>query len=125
MTDLYREEILDHYHHPHNYGRLSECDLEAENSNPVCGDRQSWQIKLDERGRVAEVAFTGVGCALSLAAGSILSRKVKGQLLEEIEAIKPEEFFDWLNLQPGPARAKCLLLPLETIKRAIKDSQTN
>ena len=37
---LYREQILEHYKHPQNFGRLDEFDLEFEDSNPFCGDEQ-------------------------------------------------------------------------------------
>ena len=38
MDALYREQILDHYKHPHNFGELDDADLEFEDTNPLCGD---------------------------------------------------------------------------------------
>ena len=38
MDALYREQILEHYKHPHNFGELAEADLEFEDNNPLCGD---------------------------------------------------------------------------------------
>ena len=55
MDDLYREQILEHYKRPHNFGRLDEYDLEFEDTNPFCGDEQHVFIRLDDEGKVAEV----------------------------------------------------------------------
>ena len=65
MDDLYRENILEHYKRPRNFGRLDDFDLEFEDTNPFCGDEQHVFIKLDDAGRVAEVSFDGKGCAIS------------------------------------------------------------
>ena len=45
---LYREQILDHYKRPHNFGRVEKPDLEFEDTNPFCGDEQHVTIRLDE-----------------------------------------------------------------------------
>ena len=47
MDDLYREQILEHYKRPHNFGRLEDADLDFEDTNPFCGDEQHVFIKLD------------------------------------------------------------------------------
>ena len=38
MDDLYRENILEHYKQPRNFGELPDPDLEFEDNNPLCGD---------------------------------------------------------------------------------------
>src|SRR5262245_55807062 len=65
MDELYRDQILEHYKRPHHFGRLDEYDLEFEDSNPFCGDEQHVFLKLDDDGRVTEIAFQGQGCAIS------------------------------------------------------------
>ena len=59
MDDLYREQILEHYKRPHNYGRPERVDLEFEDTNPFCGDEQHVFLALGEDGRVAEARFEG------------------------------------------------------------------
>ena len=73
MDELYRDQILEHYKRPHNFGPLDEFDLEFEDSNPFCGDEQHVGIKLDGDDRVVEIRFEGKGCAISTAASSLLS----------------------------------------------------
>ena len=55
MDDLYREQILEHYKHPHNFGSIDAPDLEFEDNNPLCGDELRVQLVLDSdrRDRVA------------------------------------------------------------------------
>ena len=78
MDELYRDQILEHYKRPHNFGRLESFDLDYEDTNPFCGDEQHVFIKLDDDGRVSEVSFEGQGCAISTAATSLLTDELDG-----------------------------------------------
>ena len=78
MDELYRDQILEHYKRPHNFGRLADYDLEFDDSNPFCGDEQHVFLKLDEDGKVTDVAFEGQGCAISTAATSLLTDELEG-----------------------------------------------
>ena len=69
---LYREYILEHYKRPHHFGELAAPDLEAHDTNPLCGDELRVQLKLDGDNRVADVAFSGQGCAISQASASMV-----------------------------------------------------
>ncbi len=79
MDELYRENILDHYKRPRNFGRPEAFDLEFEDTNPLCGDEQHVFIKLGDDGRVSGVSFEGKGCAISTAATSMLTEELAGQ----------------------------------------------
>ena len=96
MDDLYREQILEHYKRPHNFGRIEDADLDFEDTNPFCGDEQHLFIKLDDEGRVSEVSFEGKGCAISTAATSMLTDELQGMSREELIRL-PKEFV----LDPG------------------------
>src|SRR3954462_15863006 len=73
MDELYRDQILEHYKRPHNFGRIEGADLEFEDTNPFCGDEQHVTIRLDEDDKVAEIAVDGKGCAISTAGTSLLA----------------------------------------------------
>lgn len=119
MDDLYRDEILEHYTHPHHYGRLEHPDLSHEESNPLCGDRIRFDFRLDGDGqRVTDVRFSGVGCAISKASASLLSDVVMGKTLDELKGLTKEDVLNELGLELGPVRLKCALLPLKVIKAA-------
>jgi nitrogen fixation NifU-like protein len=117
MDDFYREEILEHYTHPHHFGTLEHPDLSHEDSNPLCGDRVRFDIELDGDGQtVKDVRFSGVGCAISKASASMLTDLILGKTLDEIKALTKEDVLDELGIELGPVRLKCALLPLKVVK---------
>ena len=118
MDELYRDQILEHYKRPHNYGRLEEPDLEYEDTNPLCGDEQHVTIRLDEEGKVAEIAFDGKGCAISTAATSMLTEELAGKTREELLRIDKQEVLDLLGIEISATRMKCAMLGLKVVKSA-------
>lgn len=117
MDDFYREEILEHYTHPHHYGTLDNPDISHEENNPLCGDRIRFDIQLDDdEETVTDVRFSGVGCAISKASASMLSDLLIGRTLDEIKGLTNEEVLDELGIELGPVRLKCALLPLKVVK---------
>jgi nitrogen fixation NifU-like protein len=118
MDDLYREQILEHYKRPHNFGRPDEFDLDAEDNNPLCGDEQHVFIALDEAGRVSGVSFEGRGCAISTAATSMLTEELDGMSREEILRLPKEFVLDLLGIDISATRIKCALLGLKITKSA-------
>lgn len=118
MDELYRDQILEHYKRPHNFGRLSDFDLDYEDTNPLCGDEQHVFIKLDDDGRVSEVSFEGQGCAISTAATSLLTDELEGLTREELLRIPKEDVLELLGIQISATRMKCAMLGIKVVKSA-------
>ncbi|KAB8333653.1 SUF system NifU family Fe-S cluster assembly protein [Scytonema tolypothrichoides VB-61278] len=118
--DMYREVILEHSKHPHNFGTLEGPSVSHEEHNPLCGDRV--RIDLDIRdGVIADVAFSGRGCAISQASASLLTDELRGKTVDEAKAISKEDLLDLIGipLAKNPVRLKCALLSLKTLKAGL------
>lgn len=117
MDDIYREQILEHARYPHNYGTLEGATCSHEEYNPLCGD----QVRIDlliADGVIADVRFSGRGCAISQAAASLLTDAVKGMPVEAAKAYSKDDLLELIGipLRKNPTRLKCALLPLKALK---------
>lgn len=122
--EMYQEAILDHYRNPRNVGKLEAPDLHARGDNPLCGDEVALYLKLDEKGRVADVKFQGQGCAISQASASLLTVHLKGQPLEEVRQVDKETALKLLGIPISPVRLKCAILSVEVLRVALEKAKT-
>jgi nitrogen fixation NifU-like protein len=115
-SSFYREQIIDLYEHPLNYGELDPHDFSYEEDNPLCGDVVRIDVCLDEDGRVADVKWSGDGCAISQASASLLTEEIKGMTLDEVKAFPKETLLELIGIPLSMARVKCALLSLKVLK---------
>ena len=95
MDQLYRENILDHYKHPRNYGEIEGADASAEGMNPLCGDEVTITVAFGEDGdTIEDVKFSGRGCAISQSATSMLTELIKGRKASEVAALPKEDLLE-------------------------------
>ena len=113
--DMYRQQILDHYKNPRNYGDLDEPTFTHVGENPMCGDTIEMDVVLDdpEKGEdavIEQVAFQGDGCAISQASASMLSEELRGTTVAELEAMDTDDVTEMLGVDISPMRVKCAVL---------------
>ena len=140
LRELYQQVILDHNKNPRNFRELPDPSRRVEGYNPLCGDHYTIFVKTDGDS-IAEVSFTGSGCAISKASASVMSSTVKGKSKAEAERL----FDTFHRLVTGdasglsaadlgrlaafsgvsefPARVKCATLAWHTLRSALEGKQ--
>jgi nitrogen fixation NifU-like protein len=138
LQELYQSLILDHNRSPRNFGTLDGADRHAEGYNPLCGDQVAVDLKL-EGDRIADIKFSGNGCAISKASASLMTTAVKGKTLAEAEVLfsgfhglvtgtsvpdDPKKTLGKLAIFAGvaefPVRVKCATLAWHALHDAMK-----
>lgn len=116
--EMYRENILDHFKHPHNHGVIKNPSAYHKEYNPACGDVVEIYLIVDNN-VVKDVKFSGHGCAISQAAASMLTDKIAGMPIAAILQLKKDDILEMLKIPISATRIKCALLCLRTIEKAI------
>ena len=110
-SDMYRQQILDHYRNPRNHGELEDATFSHVGENPSCGDTIRMDVKLaDDEETIERVAFSGDGCAISQASASMLTQRLPGTTLSELEAMDRDDVTEMLGVDISPMRIKCAVL---------------
>lgn len=110
-SDMYRQQILDHYKNPRNYGELENPTFSHTGENPTCGDTIRMDIALaDDEQTIERVAFSGDGCAISQASASLLTQKLRGMTISALQELDRDDVTEMLGVEISPMRIKCAVL---------------
>ncbi len=137
LDELYRDIIMDHYRYPRGKKTIEDGDLKNEGKNPICGDEIEVVLKLNGD-QVEDISVECMGCAISVASGSMLVDAIRGKSIKEVKKIakavksilKGEgtngdfELGDLEALEgvnKFPVRIKCALLSWTTLVEGIKN----
>jgi len=138
LKELYQEIILDHGRHPRNHKKLDSASHHAHGHNPLCGDTVDVELDLDKEGRVRKVAFTGKGCAISVASASLMTEiligksedevrrlvegmqhLMKGETADRVDEDDLERMMPLSGVAGFPMRVKCATLAWHTARAAL------
>ncbi len=138
LRELYQTTILDHNKSPRNFHALEHANRRADGHNPLCGDKLTVYLEVDDEGRVVDAGFEGSGCAISTASASLMTEFVKGKPRKEIDetferfhelcAGNPSETPDipglgklavFAGVREYPMRVKCATLAWHTLEAAL------
>jgi len=87
LRELYQEVIIDHSRNPRNFGKLDAADRITQGNNPLCGDKLTLYLKVDENDLITGVSFEGIGCAISISSASLMTEMLKGKTLRQAEEL--------------------------------------
>ncbi len=117
--DIYKENIIDHYQNPRNFGKLKRVQHSVNLYNPLCGDKITLYINFDKN-KIKEINFQAKGCAISIASASLLTEYVKGKTKQQLRKLDRDFIIKMLGINLGINRLKCALLPFEALKQILK-----
>ena len=137
LRELYQELIFDHYKRPRNCHVLLGANHHAEGHNPLCGDRITVYLKVED-GVIRDVTFEGDGCAIATASASLMTEALKGKAVADVAHLfegfhgmvtdadaRAHPELGKLEVLAGvrefPARVKCATLAWHTLRAALKD----
>ncbi len=118
MDNFYNKIILNNYKNPRNFGTLKQPSASSKLNNSACGDIVRIDLKV-KANNIQEIKFTAQGCAISIAAASLLTEHVLGKKTDYVEAMKEKDILNLLPIQLSPTRVKCALLSLEVLQKTI------
>lgn len=112
---MYREEVLEHYREPQNFGKLDKFDKTSKQLNPFCGDEIEMFVRFTND-TIDDLSFTGKGCAICIASTSILTEHSKNRTKASLTKLSPDDMLTLLGIEVSEARKKCALLGLAVLK---------
>lgn len=118
----YGGQILEHFRRPRNRGRLPAPDATDEGVNPLCGDRVRIEVELRDD-RISQARFTADACAICIASASLLTERVTGMAARDAALLGDDVAVTQLGTEIPATRVSCAVLPLETLRRALRRSR--
>lgn len=129
---LYQDRIVALAKSRTGAGTLAAPTAKAMKDNPLCGDRVSMEIRLDEHGRIAELAHKVRGCALCEASAAALTPRAIGQTAAQVAGLRHEidavlsgqsqgsgDFSAFVPVAEHRSRRDCVTLPFEALRAAL------
>ncbi len=137
--DLYHDALVALARAATGAGRLEAASASATRDNPLCGDRVTFDVRV-ESGRVAALAHRVRGCVVCQAAAAFLASAAPGRGRSELAAARgqvaamledgaapPPGAWEGLRIfEPvGTVRSRhgCVLLPFDTLDDALRGAE--
>lgn len=139
LRELYQEVILDHNKNPKNYFELESPTHTAEGHNPLCGDRVTIYLKVEDD-IITDISFQGSGCAISKSSTSLMTTVLKGKTISEVKdlfnsfqkMVTSDSDFEvdleslgklavFSGVREYPVRVKCASLAWHTVLAALEE----
>ncbi|CAG4883630.1 Iron-sulfur cluster assembly scaffold protein [Georgfuchsia toluolica] len=135
--DLYQQAMKELARAAHGSGRLAHPSASSYLDNPLCGDRITLDLRV-ENDVVVEVAHETRGCLICRAAASLLAHDAPGKTLDQLARVRadleallaghPAASPQWPDLalfapiHAHKSRHGCVLLPFRALSLATNGS---
>ncbi|MFA5776614.1 MAG: iron-sulfur cluster assembly scaffold protein [Patescibacteria group bacterium] len=121
MSDqIYREQFMEIFKSNANFGQMDSPTVTADQVNPICGDKMTLQLKI-ENNKVVDAKFTGVACAVSKTSASIITDEIKGKSLDDLKKLTEQDMLALIKFDLTLSRQQCALLCYHALKKALEN----
>ncbi|HYO49082.1 MAG TPA: iron-sulfur cluster assembly scaffold protein [Chloroflexia bacterium] len=115
------ENLLDLYENPTHRGPLEGADVSVNGGNPGCGDVVTIHLLVGGGDTASRIMFEGEGCTISQAAAELVTSRMEGATLHDIEELQHDIIIDELGREVVMSRPRCATLALGTLKQAVQE----
>ena len=138
IDEIYQKDLLRLAASATGAGRLESPDASVTVDNPLCGDRVTFDLSLED-GKISEVAHNVKGCVLCQASASVLGAHAVGETAAGLRAVQTavhgmlegsggldghwDELGSFRPVAAHKSRHNCVLLPFEALIKAGAQSQ--
>lgn len=119
-NNIYSKEVIEHFQHPHNYGKIKNADGIGEKRSLICGDVMRLYIKIGKDEIIEHVSFETMGCAAAIASSSVMTDLIKGKTIKQALKINNNDIIKKLGFLPS-VKIHCSLLAIDALRTAIND----
>jgi len=136
-----RELIMDHYQYPHNHKLTDDASYRSVHmASDSCIDDITVQSRI-AGGKIEDIRFDGVACAISTASTSMMTDLLKGKSLAEAQMIVGqyfnmidakeydpdvlEEAVAFQNVHKQANRIKCATIGWKAMQQMMEESEEN
>ena len=116
--ETYSKVVIREYRNPSNFGVIENPDALGEVKGP-CGDTMKMSLRIEDR-KIRDACFWTDGCGATIACGSMLTKMIKGDNLEEAVDITSGRLIDALEGLPEE-HIHCSKLAVDTLQNAIEN----
>ena len=142
LKKLYPEILKTHNHSPYHFEKREGADTVIKAYNPICGDRFEVYINHQEENKIGPLHFYGLGCSVSKASTSVLTKVLEGKTTDEALILcdnflsyinkksvadtldLPEEFLAFSGVHDFPERLDCAALAWREMKKYLESKKS-
>ena len=142
LKKLYPEILKAHNHSPYHFEKREGADTVIKAYNPICGDRFEVYINHNEENNMNQLHFYGLGCSVSKASTSVLTKVLEGKTSDEAlvlctnflsyinkesdadTLVLPEEFLAFAGVHDFPERLDCAALAWREMKKYLESKRS-
>ena len=115
--ETYSKVVIREYRNPSNFGMIENPDVIGEVKG-TCSDTMKISLRIENR-KIRDACFWTDGCGATIACGSMLTKMIKGENLEEAADITSERLIDALEGLPKE-HLHCVKLAVDTLHKTLE-----